>query len=139
MRRLRKDSPYWFTTPQKHPNAKVIEIPSFSARGMRLIYGRDDHFPIPNEEEYVRLFGWSEIRINLRCGMNIWQRKDGRIFLRFRASHKCLESFSFELVGPCVPKELKRGTLLDESWVPQVLRQRYNEWLEDCLEYPDGD
>lgn len=138
LRRRRKRSPYWLE-PGKSQGEELVEIPSFSARGMRLIYGREDHFPIPNREEWVRLFGWSEIRFQLKCCMDIWLRKDGYMFVRFHASRKCLETFSFELTGPAVPTELKHGVLLDESWVPQVLRDRYDEWIEDCLEYPDGD
>jgi len=105
---------------------------------MRRIYGRGDQYSIPNEKEWVRLFGWSKIRLQLKCSMDIWLRKDGCIFVRFYSSRKYLEAFSFELIGPKVPSELKRGVLLDASWVPQVLRESYDDWVEECLEDSDG-
>jgi hypothetical protein len=104
---------------------------------MRRIYGRGDYYPIPNDKEWVRLFGWAEIRFRLKCGMDIWLRKDGRMFVRLYSSRKCHGTFSFELIGPRVPSELKRGVLLDASWVPQILRDSYDEWIGGCLDYPD--
>ena len=139
-RRRRKRSPYWETlAPRERQPVELVWIPAFSARGMRPIYGRGANFTIHNREDLRRIFGWAEIHCHLNCSMDIWQRKDGRLFVRFHASRKCIDSFSFELIGAEVPLELKRGVLLDESWVPQVVRDEYDAWIDNCLEDPDGD
>jgi hypothetical protein len=132
----KRSNSYW-ETRSKCRRAELVRIAPFSARGMRCLYGRGDHYPIPNDKELVRLFGRAEIRFRLKCSMDIWLRKDGRMFVRFCSSRTCHGTLSFELIGPRVPPELKRGVRLDASWVPQILRDRYDEWIGECLDYPD--
>ena len=116
-----------------------VDIPWFSARGIRRIYGRGDGFEIPSDENVILVFVRSEIYRRLTCDIDIWLRKDGRVFVRFFSSKQRIDPLSFELTGARIPSELKRGILLDESWVPQVLRDTYDEWIEECFDYPDGD
>jgi hypothetical protein len=118
----------WETKPPKDGDlADLILTPWFSARGMLRVYGRGDNFP--------EVYGPGR-RGFLICNLDIWQRNDGRIFLRFQSNRKCLDAFSYELTGCKKVSQPDKQTGFDDSWVPWIVRSDYDEWVEECIKYP---
>lgn len=113
---------FWETEPpQRVPGLRLREIPSFSARGMRTIYGRADHFP--HCPTYV---------------MDIWMAKSGRLFVRFWSRGVYVNWRSYEVKGLTIPVgSLSRVLHDNEHLVPSLVRKKYEEWVTDCIEYPD--
>lgn len=105
--------------PARRKAIRILTAPDFSARGMRLIYGRGDRFP------------------RLSCGMDIFVRRDGRVFVRFYSPGLRKTYRSYELLGLKLPTMPESGTSLADDCVPEVLRDLYEEWVEECLWYPD--
>ena len=106
---------------------------------MRPLYGREARYLISNTPECFKGMGKPETYGAFSCKLDVWLRKDVRIFVRFWSPRKCLDILSFELRGHPIPKAIERGRLLDESWIPEIIRDEYELWVVDCLEYPDGD
>jgi hypothetical protein len=137
--RRRNDVVAWAQKgPPRTKSIYLLNIPHFSARGMQPIYGRGDHYPIRNNPELRKMFRWAENARTLICKMDMWQHKEGRILVRFHTRRRRLDRWSFELRGLKLPITRKRGGLLDEDCVPETLRDRYEEWVVDCLNYPNG-
>ncbi len=105
--------------PARRKAISILTAPDFSARGMRQIYGRGDHFP------------------RLSCGMDIFLRRDGRLFVRFYSPGLRETYRTYELLGLKLPALPERGTLLGDDCVPEALRDLYEGWVEECLWYPD--
>lgn len=91
----------------------VAEIDHFVARGMRRVYGRGDHY------------GGGRT-----LNMDIWKNKHGRLFMRCWSRHSDYWPASFEIIGIDPPEVQKRDgrPVLNEDWVPQVVRDTYDEW-----------
>jgi hypothetical protein len=91
----------------------VNQINHFNARGMRMVYGRGDHFG------GGRAFH-----------MDVWVTKEGRILARFWSYRSEVDSASFEVEGLSLTRSPRvvKGEM-DERWVPQRLRVEYDEWI----------
>ena len=98
---------------------RILEVPKISRRGMRLISGRGDHFG------------------RLSCGLDMLLRKDGRLFVLFYSPGKRVMYRSYELIGLKLPPLPERGKLYEDDCVPEVLRDLYEDWTTECIEYPD--
>ena len=96
------------------PGTKVNYIEHFDARGMRLVFGRGDHFGVG------RTFN-----------MDVWLTRSGRLLARFWSRSSEVDGISVEVVGfsPTIPAR-KKGAPLDARWVPQLLRDEYDSWIE---------
>jgi hypothetical protein len=86
---------------------------------MLLAYRRNDGFP------------------KFSCGMEMWVRKDGRLFVRFISPGLRTTYRTYELLGIQPPSPPKQGELFDDNCVPNVLRDLYEDWVEECIWYPD--
>lgn len=84
------------------------------------------------------IFGGSDILAKFTCYLDVWLRKDARIFVRFWSRREELDLLSFELRGHSIPEKIMPDTQLDESWVPEIVRDEFDYWVRDCLDYPDG-
>jgi len=86
---------------------------------MRFVYGHGDFFH------------------RLSCGLEIYLRKDGRVFFHFYSPGKRVTYRSYELLGLKPPALPKPGEVVADDFVPEHLRDLYEEWAIECLEYPD--
>ena len=91
-------------------SAKFID--PFSARGMRRVYGRGDHFG------RGRTFN-----------MDVWLTRDGRLLARFWARRDEVDWLSLEVTGfiHAPPQNKKRE--VNEDWVPKCIRDEYDNWI----------
>ena len=139
-RRPRNSLASWYLKgPRRKEPIYLVQIPPFSSRGMSHIYGRSDNYSAStyNGEVLRSIFG-REIHCRIRCNLEVWQRKNGRIFVRFYATRKCLDSFSFELLGHPAPPDPKNSMGVHEEWIPEVVRDEYDALVIDCLDNPDN-
>ena len=104
---------------KQNDNFHILTAPNFSARWMRLIYGRGDRFTRPS------------------CGLDIYLRNDGRVFARFYSPGKRVTYRSYELIGLDSFPIPEKGKLLGEDFVPKALRDLYRDWTDECIQYPD--
>lgn len=91
------------------------------------VYGRGDYHP----EVYRKGRNGALI-----CNLDIWQNKDERLFVRFFANSRWLDTQSYELTGCWHVTKPVKGKGLDDSWVPLIVRTAYIGWMETCVEYP---
>ncbi len=97
-------------------------LDAFDARGKLLVYRRADTFPgLPT------------------LWMDLWMAKDGRVYSRFHSRGIYVDQLDFEVVG----LDLSRAGLPDprsdnERFVPKAVRERYDEWVIERIEYPDA-
>lgn len=139
--RRRIDDVLWSDTdlgPSRRKRICLVPVQQFSAQGMRLVYGRGDHFPIPNNEAWVRLFGWAEIGCRLVCHLDIWLGQGHRFFVRLSTNRQCHEACSYEIIGHTLPDGWKPAPrkLLNDKWVPEVLRDLYASHVQEWFDYP---
>lgn len=124
-----------WVTPDPDPRADLAlqPIPAFDARGMRRIYGRSDHFlPAPSP-----IPGFGRQRVPAYC-LDIWRAKTGRIFVRFWSRSGYVDGCAYELQGLAFPESsLKPESGDNEAWVPSIVRDAYETWVAESLEYPD--
>lgn len=92
-------------------NASVTEIDDFSARGLRRVYGRGDHYP-------------GRPAFN----MDIWRDRTGRLLARFWSRSDEVDSESWDILGVRDADSLN-GPPFDERWVPDCLRKQYGKWV----------
>ncbi len=92
------------------PTAAATEIEPFSARGMKRVYGRGDHYQ--------------------RRGFNldIWRDGVGRLRARFWSRSSEVEDQSWEVTGIPDADQIA-GPLFNEQWVPNCLRKQYDAWV----------
>lgn len=105
---------HWDSNPPDK-DAEVERIDHFDARGMRLVYGRGDHF------SRHRTFN-----------MDIWITRTGRLLMRCWSRCRDIDGCSFEIKGldtSAIP-QLGTKTGLHDSWVPGVVRNTYDEWIQ---------
>ena len=104
---------YW-NSKAPDTDVKVEEIDHFDARGMRLVYGRGDHFSR-----------------HTNFNMDIWMTRAGRLLMRCWSRCQEIDGRSFEITGldtSKIPEPVKKVGLQD-SWVPDAVRKTYNEWI----------
>jgi hypothetical protein len=97
------------------PGIKVNYIEDFDARGMRRVYGRGDH------HSGGRTFN-----------MDVWLTRSGRLLARFWSRSSEVDGVSLEVIGfsPTLSPTIK-GAALDARWVPQLLRDEYDHWIDE--------
>jgi len=105
--------------PGRMKSIYLMGFPGFSARGMRLIYYRNDHYPFYDAP-------------SLACKMDIWQDKYGRILVRFYTRRPNLDQQYYELRGVKLPKKWSRNEF-EDNFVPEALRDCYSEWVDECF------
>jgi hypothetical protein len=71
---------YWSTHAPRRSRVVIEDIPWFSARGMKRVYGRGDHF-------------WRMAAFN----MDIWKNRHGLLFARFWSRSEEVEDRSLSL------------------------------------------
>ena len=105
----------WTSDPSETP-VVMSAIEHFDARGMRRVYGRNDHFG------RHRSFN-----------MDIWETRNGRILMRCWSRCEDIDWHSFEIKGvdtAKIPKHPK-GEGFDDSWIPGMVRQAYDQWINE--------
>jgi len=116
----------------------MLGVPRFSAVGLRRIYAREDIYALPNPEVVREVFGLAEFSRPLVCMLKMWRGRDGRILVRFHTRRRNLEVWSFELHGLTPPDGAKTKTAKDDACVPETVRDFYEEWVQECFDYPEG-
>ena len=106
---------HWESEPPTGSSSRVEEIDHFDARGMRRVYGRGDHF------------------VRLVFNLDVWRSRNGRLFVRFWSRSKGISWCSFELLGTKVPDVTFPSS---DHWIPECLREQYDDWVVDCFEDP---
>ena len=88
----------------------------FSAKGMRQVYGRGDHF---GGGRTFQLY--------------IWKNKHGQLFMRCWSHYSDYLPRSFPITGvnPQVNPKVDGKPDLREEWVPQVVRDAYDDWARE--------
>jgi hypothetical protein len=108
----------WSTEPPvaKPGIVNVVEIDSFSAKGMRRVYGRGDHFG-----------GGQTFQLD------IWKNKHDELFMRCWSHYSDYlpRSFSIAGVNPQVNPKVDGKPDLREEWVPQIARDAYDDWARE--------
>lgn len=104
----------WTSTPNREI-VKVEECDHFDARGMVRVYGRGDRF-------VRRIFN-----------MDIWLARDGRLLVRFWSRDADTDWRSFRILGkdPSRIPRRKPPDGFDDRWIPQAVRDAYDEWIEE--------
>jgi hypothetical protein len=102
---------------------RLKEIDAFSARGMTEVYGCDQWMP--------KTDGTAGFEYILR--MRVWRTPQGQLFARFWPSKRDGEKVSWQIIGTFRPP---LPPLQSDKWVPQCLREAYETWVIDELEYP---
>jgi len=140
-RRPRNSLPSWCSKgPGRKEPIYLVYILPFSSRGMTRIYYSHHGYPVPKAEllRFTETCRETHGFIHINCNLDMWQSKDGRIFIRFHANRRRLESPCFELLGHPAPPDPKNCMGVDEDWIPEVVRDAYDEWIRDCLDNPDN-
>ena len=125
--------------PRRTPSIQMLPLTHFSARGMELIYGRGDRYPIYYTEPIGVPWGKRKFHCMVDCSMEIRHRSDGHLFVRFKPNRRCLPTWTFELVWPTVPSDQEGRPQIDELSVPRAVRDEYEDYVSECLDWPDGD
>jgi hypothetical protein len=109
------DLTYW-ESDAPDTDVEVLEIEHFDARGMRRVYGRGDHFGR----------NWS-------FNMDIWKTRDGRLLMRCWSRCEDIDRCSFEIKGVDLTEipDRNKKTGFEESWVPEAVRQAYEQWINE--------
>ena len=103
----------WERDGPKGGRIKLDYIGHFDARGMRLVYGRGDHFGRRSSFH-----------------MDVWFTRNGRLLARFWSHSNEVDWCSFEVIGfRHEPPGKKKANDLNEDWVPQCLRDEYDSWI----------
>jgi hypothetical protein len=108
----------WLTEPPeiKPGIVDVFEIDPFSAKGMRRVYGRSDHFG-----------GGRTFRLD------IWKNKNDQLFMRCWSHYSDYFPRSFLITGvnPQALPKVDGKPDLREEWVPQIVRDAYDDWARE--------
>lgn len=99
---------HWDTELGRADSVQIALIDHFSARGLRHVYGRGDHFP-----------GKPVFH------MDIWRRRDGVLMARFWSRGNDVDWDSWAVFG----FETAVHATGDESWAPEDLRVQYSNWV----------
>jgi hypothetical protein len=108
--RLRNELPVmWFSSLLDSDSISVELIEPFNAQGLKLRYGRGDHFT-------RRVFN-----------MDVWTNREGRMFARFWSRCIDVDTESYEVFG--VPLSSLGDGRVEEEFIPLKLRQAYANWI----------
>ncbi len=102
---------YWEGKGPSNPTIQLKLIDHFDARGKHRVYGRGDHFP------------------RLVLNMDIWRDRNGRLLVRFWSRNREIDWYSYEIMGfmdAIRPEQAIKEQ--DEKWVPECLRDEYENW-----------
>jgi len=112
---MEKALTYWDSDPPD-TDAEVEMIDHFDARGMRRVYGRGDHFGR-----------------NHTFNMDIWMTRTGRLLMRCWSLCQEIDWRSFEIKRLDISKipEPVKKVVLPDSWVPDLVRNTYDEWIRE--------
>lgn len=104
----------WDSDTPAATTASIQNIAWFDARGMRRVYGRGDHFGN-----------------GMTFNMDIWRDRDGRLLGRFWSRNAEVDGRSIEVIGipPNAIPDRSPETAFSDRWIPQALRQEYEEWV----------
>lgn len=105
--------------PSRRKSIKILDAPNFAAHGMRLIYGRGDYCS------------------KISSGLDVFLRKDGRIFFRLSSPAQRIVRRTYELVGVKPLSLPEPGQGFDDEWIPEILRDHYDAWFDECTMYYD--
>lgn len=105
---------YWESKPPRNQRVRIEGIKWFSARGMKRVYGRGDHFPG-------------------RAGfhMDIWRNRHGQLFVRFWSRGEEVDDCSLTILG-IRPDSIPDGPGTEgftDHWLPKALRTEYETWV----------
>ena len=95
---------------------KINRIAHFNARGMHRVYGRTVHQPVGNHTS--------------QRNIDVWLARDGRILARFWALGSEVDEESYEIIGLSYPPIKGKEVGLNQDWVPESLRDKYQEWMD---------
>lgn len=109
----------WSTPAIRTPNAVVDYIDHFDARGMSLVYSR-----IEPQKRGPGLM------------INLWLTKSGQLLARFSSRSIDVDSVSLEVKGFASSLKILRAEKVDERWVPQKLRDEFNDWVLSEMQFP---
>jgi len=106
---------YWDSDPPVTA-ATAEEIDHFDARGMRLVYGRGDHFGRHHSFH-----------------MDIWMANNRRLIVRCWSRCGDIDWRSLDIKGVDTSEipvpDKKKG--FQDSWVPEAARNAYCEWIQE--------
>ncbi len=104
---------HWEKAGSRESKISVKLIDGFNARGMRRVYGRVDRFP----------------GRHAFC-MDVWLTRTGRLLARFWSRSSEVDGESWEVIGffPVMPIRNAKHEI-SEEWVPECLRDKYNDWI----------
>ena len=109
----------WDTRPPKG-RTRIEMIEPFDARGMRRVYGREDHH---------------FYRHRVKFEMNIWRDRKGILFARFSTRSPKVDvnelSFAIHGIRPSSIPERTNGARLSDAWIPRELRDEYSNWMRE--------
>ncbi len=104
----------WNTDPPRNVRVEIEYIDWFSARGMKRVYGRGDHF---------------HGRASLN--MDIWRNRHGQLFVRFWSRGEEVDDYSLTIHGintESLPDGPSEDGFTDE-WLPKTFREEYESWI----------
>lgn len=102
----------WSEDGPQSDGITVEQIDGFSARGMRAVYGRGDHFG-------RQIFH-----------MDVWLTREGRFLARFWSRCAEVDWESWEVLGlPISMTKLTDKQPSHEEFVPTCLRDVYDDWI----------
>lgn len=84
-------------------------IESFDARGLKLRYGRGDHF---GHRAYH---------------MDVWTNREGRMFVRFWSRSDDVDRESHEIFG--ISASCLGDGRVEDEFIPLELRKQYGRWI----------
>ena len=105
---------HWDTHPPRNVRVEIEPTESFSARGMKRVYGRADRLP-----------GRAAFH------MDIWRNRHGHLFVRFWSQAADTDDWSLTIRG-IKPESLSKrdGNVgVTDAWIPGSLRKEYEQWL----------
>jgi hypothetical protein len=113
---MEKTTTYWESAPPKTKNINIEYIQHFDARGMRRVYGRCD-----------------QLGPHHTFNMNIWLTSSGRLLMRLWSHCQDIDERSFEIKGLDASEITKpiRGSVLEDTWVPDIVRNTFNKWIDE--------
>ncbi|NLX97525.1 MAG: hypothetical protein GXY83_15260 [Rhodopirellula sp.] len=114
----------WENEATATASIEINHIDHFDARGMRPVYGRSDQF-----------VGKATFH------MSLWLDRRGQLLARFWSRSREVHDRSVAIIGLApedVPKRDKNEPLSD-AWIPESLRQEYDDWISQEWEPWDED
>lgn len=103
---------YWEGKGPTGPSIQIELTDQFDARGKHRVYGRGDRIG------------------RLVLNMDVWQARNGRLFVRFWSRNDEVDSYSYEVVGLSDTNRPNNPVgEFGEHWIPECLRDEYDNWV----------